>query len=250
MCQLGQRDVVAVGDVGVIVVKLLVFVQDTGLCQCASQQARTELQLILVAAATIQVEQLEGAQGLLNTRVLYHAYGIVGLPALPHVREPFAGLQVEGEAKGERRQLRIGRVAGRHGEDIQRGHILFSLLDACLESVIPGLQSPCAADDVAKGREIAGIAQLEEQVAAVAGHGAPDVRMQHAPAQRAVSATGFAKDSTPAPSQGAIGAVNVGHQFLDEVVVIVADRGRIEILAASIGREAFRHDDNEACPGP
>jgi len=53
--------------------------------------------------------------------------------------------------------------------------------------VIPGLQSPHAVNDSAKGGKIAGVAQLEEHVATVTGHGTPDVRMQHAHSQRAVS---------------------------------------------------------------
>ncbi len=76
----------------------------------------------------------------------------------------------------------------------------------CQTRLIPTF-TPSVADNVAKNGKIAGVAQLEER---------------------------------------AVGAVNVGDQFLDEVVVIVADRRRIEILAASIGGEAVGHDDNEA----
>ncbi len=141
----------------------------------------------------------------------------------------------------------MGRVAGSHGDDIERGHILLGLLNTPQESVIPGLKSSRAVNDVAKGGKIAGIAQLEEHIAAVTGNGTPDIRMQHATSQRAVSSTGFAKYTTHAPSQGAIGAVNVGNQFLDEIVVIGADRWRIDILAASIGSEAVRHHDDDAC---
>src|SRR3989442_1837915 len=119
-----------------IIVKFLVFVVDTRLCQFAGQEARSEMQLIWVAAATIKVEQLERAQNLLDLRVLDHVHGVVGLPACPDVREPFASLQIKGEAKEKRNQLRIRRVADSHGENIERGHILLGLLNTCQERLI------------------------------------------------------------------------------------------------------------------
>ena len=54
MCQFGQRDAVAVGDVGVIIVKLLVFVEDTCLGQFAGQQTRSELQSAASAAPQVK----------------------------------------------------------------------------------------------------------------------------------------------------------------------------------------------------
>src|SRR6266567_4559046 len=57
VCHSRQRDVVAVGDVGMIIVKLLVFVRNAHMCQFAGQQTRSEMEQILVVAATIKEEQ-------------------------------------------------------------------------------------------------------------------------------------------------------------------------------------------------
>ena len=62
VCQFGERDVVAASDVGATVVKLLVVMGDAGLGQFAGQEARPEVQLILVAATALEGDDIEGGR--------------------------------------------------------------------------------------------------------------------------------------------------------------------------------------------
>src|SRR5439155_8990585 len=60
--ELRQADVVAVRDVHVTVVEFLVLVRDIERFQAPREEARAEMQMPLVAAAAVHVEQAQRAQ--------------------------------------------------------------------------------------------------------------------------------------------------------------------------------------------
>src|SRR5262245_21930220 len=86
----GKAGVVAIAHVHVAVVELLVLVGDAELAQPPREQARAEMKVELVAAATVEVEQSQRAERLLMR--VEHAIRVEGEPPLPHAGTERAGL--------------------------------------------------------------------------------------------------------------------------------------------------------------
>ena len=229
--------------------------------------------MILIAPPAIDVDATQRAQ---RFRVAPDQMdGVVPKPVLPARGNRLARLEVKGQAKTQRRRrIRVvgrghadvhDRVSFRRREFFLAPHGFQEPLDA---SVILSRGKPAprrglgkrvvctgAALGIAKLRElvqrvrpVVAVDEIEIRIARVISDGAPVLRVFHPVNDRPVTAGRLAEASAMLPrSKRTEFAVDERNDLARQVIRVVADRRRIDVLVSAKARETIReHDDRGA----
>jgi hypothetical protein len=94
--------------------------------------------------------------------------------------------------------------------------------------------------------EVGHVAELEGGVAGVVSDGAEHLRVPHPEHDRAIAAGGFAED---APALDAVAPGDEGQHLGEEVVLVGAGRGGVDVLVAADAGEAVGGDDDHLGAG-
>ncbi len=107
-------------------------------CSRCTRLTRAKVQIELVARAAVDKQQPQRAQRVDVT--LDQLDGVPGQPARPNILADRAGVQVERQRQAQRSTW-LGRVAGRHRQNIQHVDIGAALLGPGIEGLPPGISA-------------------------------------------------------------------------------------------------------------
>ena len=188
------------------------LVRDAESGQALREHAGAKVQTPFVTGSAVDVDQRHRAQ---RVRMRVEQYQrIVGEPALPYVVSKGTGLKIARQIEPERLGRWIGRIRRRHAEHVEHEEVVVLLLDLRLERREPRRDPTRALERRARGRDVAAIAVVEVQVAAVAGESSKHRRMPHAEPQRAVAARRLAGDTAMRAGRlRAVARVDVRDEF-------------------------------------
>lgn len=229
-------------DVHMSVVKFLVFVGDGVRSQTLHQATRAKMQMELVSRAAIDEEQAQRTKCV--DSAIDHLDRIPGTPACPDILAECAGGAVKRQRQAQRCR-RLGRIAGRHGNDHQHLDITPAFFRLGLKRLPPSLQPARRVNRVGRLGKVGLEAQFERAITTMARDRSEQIGVAHAHNQRSVAAAGFSKHSA-AGSVGdrAIAAIDEWHEFLGEIIRISAGGRGVHVLAAAEAREAIGEHDN------
>jgi hypothetical protein len=81
--------------------------------------------------------------------------------------------------------------------------------------------------------KVAAIDEVERHVAGMTGGGAPETAMSHGVHDGTVTTGGFAEDGALAFAAATEGLFDERHHFLQEIVLVTAERGAVDVLIAT-----------------
>lgn len=130
------------------------------------KQERAPVKRMLIVVATIDVEQLERAQRILNLGLVDQTHGILSQPARKNLGPERTGAQIKGQIDAKRR-LGVRAVGRRHGQNRHRSEPAPALLVWALHKGFPHrFERSVVADGVHQNRQILQERQLKKHVAA------------------------------------------------------------------------------------
>ncbi|GBE23473.1 hypothetical protein BMS3Bbin01_02857 [bacterium BMS3Bbin01] len=226
-----------------VVVELLVAVLDARRLQCLHERPRPVHEGVLILGTAIDVEAAKRAQVLLTFGRLDQLDRIVAHPAGPALRIQLACIEVDRQAN-PLRAVGVRIVTGRHGQHHEHVHVvggelLFHLV-VCQQF---GDVTVVSGERVQQLRKVARVAHGEAHVAGVTGHRAPRVGMSQTVNDRPVPAARLAEHGTMLPALAhPESALDLGEHLVDEEVLPVAHRRRVDVLVTAERGETVGED--------
>ncbi len=130
----------------------------------------------------------------------------------------------------------------RHAEDVEAAHPLLAV--AVLvgpEALEEARRSAALAEAIERVRDVGDVTELEARIAGVIRERAEDLGVAHAEDDGAVAAGRLAEHR---PFACFVSLLNEREDLFEEVVLVAAGGGRVDVLVAADAREAVGRDDD------